>query len=154
VASYRRAVTIILYTYFSAEGFSPFIHLILLLIVSLSLFAFCYNSVNWYSAPRPVAPFCLGIVEYWIDLANRDSTPKYCIRKSFLYKVSMYRRLDLSLHLSAAFLSLSCIMLQLSQLTHRFSSHRSTLSSLLAVNFLNRRAMTDRSAELKANWYR
>jgi len=63
----------------------------------------------------------------------------------------MYRRLDLSLHLSAAFLSLSCIMLQLSQLTHRFSSHRSTLSSLLAVNFLNRRAMTDRSAELKAN---
>jgi len=44
----------------------------------------------------------------------------------------MYRRLDLSLHLSAAFLSLSCIMLQLSQLTHRFSSHRSTLPIIVA----------------------
>jgi len=47
------------YMYISAEDFSPFIHFILFL--SLSLFAFCYSSVNWHS-PHPTTSFYLGVV--------------------------------------------------------------------------------------------
>lgn len=123
----------------------------------------CLHSVTAQStdiplSPRPATSSYLNVVEYWIDLGSHDGTSKYYIRKSLLYKVSRYKCLDLSPHLCEPFLGLSpTFVLCYNLVNWRIAFHLIALcypSSLLAVNFLNRRGMTDRSAELKANWYR
>lgn len=116
------------------------------------LFARCSSNVSWQSWERNATRRNYGYVYVTVFLRDFPHTAVWissCISTTlFIF--------------SFRFTSV-CIMLQLSQLTriafysitprYQLMLLRKHVTPLLAANFLNRRDMTDRSAELKVNWY-
>lgn len=147
----------VLYVHFSTEGLSP-LSVWFSFLAYLCLHSVTAQSIDIPSLVPPLLPiWALQNIELisGVAIVRRNAT---YIRKSLPHKVSTYKCLDLSLHLCEPFLGLSLIFVLCYNLVNwRIAFHLIALrypSSLLAVNFLTRRGVTDWSAKLKANWYR